>query len=100
MLPTLAVYVSYLVELIRKSLSPVAIADPNRKMALHAVSLGGDNLGIRPLVIGAVFNAVATIAVLLRVLSARMGKCRTLHADDYMILLALVRLSTYFALNY
>lgn len=56
-------------------------------MVLHPVRL--NDVGIRPLVVGLVFMVLATIAVMLRLVSCRLNR-RSLYPDDYMICLALV----------
>jgi hypothetical protein len=56
-------------------------------MALQPVRL--NEIGVRPLVVGLVFIVLATVAVMLRLVSCRLGR-RNLYPDDYMICLALV----------
>lgn len=56
-------------------------------MTLQAVHLS--SVGVRPLTVGLVFLVLATVAVLLRIVSARLSR-RTLQPDDYMIVVALV----------
>ena len=57
------------------------------KMALKPIRI--NDIGVRPLIVGVVFVLLATIAVLLRMVSCRLNG-RSLYADDYMIGLALV----------
>jgi hypothetical protein len=56
-------------------------------MALQTVPI--NYVGVRPLVVGLVFIVLATIAVMLRLVSCRLSP-RNLYPDDYMICLALV----------
>ena len=56
-------------------------------MTLQPVHL--NSVGVRPLIVSLVFIVLTTVAVLLRIVSCKL-KRSSLHADDYMICLALV----------